>query len=86
MDGVSNVYRHAAKPDVIIFMAQVTILFIVVLTCLLNLTLYPDSDSKSVWISFLTGSLGYMMPNPRFKFEAIKVDDNTTTLDHNGVL
>lgn len=67
MDNVSNVFRQAAKPDVVVFISQVLMLFIVVITCLINLTLYPNSESKSLWVTFLTGSLGYLMPNPRFK-------------------
>lgn len=67
MDSVSNVFKHAAKPDVVVFISQVLMLFIVVVTCLFNLTMYPNSESQSLWVTFLTGSLGYLMPNPRFK-------------------
>lgn len=69
MDNVSNVFKHAAKPYVIVFLTQVIVLFVVVVTCLFNLTMYPNSETKSLWVTFLTGSLGYLMPNPRFKLE-----------------
>lgn len=72
MDNVSNVFRHATKPDVIVFLTQVVVLFVVVVTCLFNLTMYPNSETKSLWVTFLTGCLGYLMPNPRFKIDEIK--------------
>ena len=74
MDDVSNVFRHASRPDVIVFMTQVAVRFIVVVTSLINLSLYPNSETKSLWVTFLIGALGCMMPNPRFK----GLDENQT--------
>lgn len=86
LDSVSNVFHHTSKPDVIVFLTQVIILFVVVVTCLFNLTMYPNSETKSLWVTFLTGSLGYMMPNPRFKAfdENTKVDNKRGELSLNS--
>ena len=53
------------RPDVIIFSAQVLLLFIVVLGSLINLTFF--TQNKDMWQMLLTSSLGYMLPNPQFK-------------------
>lgn len=65
MDSLSNLFRPGAKADVFIFLTQVLLLFIVVITSLVNLSL--DNGNTNLWTMVLTSCLGYMMPNPRLK-------------------
>jgi hypothetical protein len=45
------------------FFSQIIILYVVIFTCLANLSI-GSGDLKSVWISLLCSSLGYLMPAP----------------------
>lgn len=56
--------RSVPKQEVVYF-CQVILIYIVVITCVVNLTLQRD-DGK-VWTSLLSGCLGYMLPNPKIK-------------------
>jgi hypothetical protein len=56
------------KADLILFSVQVALIFIVVCTSLINLTL--GYGNQNLWTVVLTSSLGYVMPNPK-----IKIDD-----------
>ena len=61
-----------SRPDVVIFFAQVVLLFIVVIGALINLTFF--NENKDLWQMLLTSSLGYMLPNPHFKIGKARVD------------
>lgn len=63
MDSVSSFSVH--RPDVILFSVQVVTIFLVVCVSLANLTLYEKNIE--LWVMMITSSLGYLMPNPRFK-------------------
>ena len=56
-----------AWADLILFSAQVLLVFIVVCVSLFNLTY--EYGNQNLWTVVLTGSLGYLMPNPRLKQE-----------------
>jgi hypothetical protein len=61
-----------AKPDVMLFAFQVLLIFIVVCVSLLNLTL--QWGNLNLWTVILTGSLGYIMPNPKLKADIEKIE------------
>jgi len=61
-----------SKPDVLLFGFQVILIFIVVCVSLLNLTF--QWGNLNLWTVILTGSLGYIMPNPKLKAEIEKVE------------
>lgn len=73
MDSVSNSSIGKWKPDVVVFIAQVVLLFVVVVVSLVNLTM--NKGNHDLWIMTLTSCLGYMLPNPRMK----KVKDSIPT-------
>ena len=64
------------KADLILFSVQVSIIFVVTLFSLLNLTM--QWGNQNLWIVLLTSCLGYIMPNPKLKIyqESIKRKDN----------
>ena len=67
-----------AKPDVMLFAFQVVLIFIVVCVSLLNLTF--QWGNLNLWTVILTGSLGYIMPNPKLKadIDKLEVDKNSS--------
>ena len=66
------------RPDVIIFTFQILLIFIVVCVSLLNLTF--QWGNLNSWTVILTGSLGYIMPNPRIRadIENLEAEKNKT--------
>lgn len=54
-----------AKPDVVLFTFQVLIIFVVICASLINLSF--QWGNQNLWTVILTGSLGYIMPNPKLK-------------------
>ena len=60
------------SPDVMLFGFQVILIFIVVCVSLLNLTF--QWGNLNLWTVILTGSLGYIMPNPKLKADIEKIE------------
>lgn len=67
-----SIKQQMPRPDVVIFVAQVFLLFVVVITSLANLTI--DNGNTNLWTMILTSCLGYMMPNPHIKTAKVKSD------------
>lgn len=53
--------KNTPRPE-IAFLAQVILIYIVVIGAIINLSLH-NGDSR-VWISLLCSALGYMLPSP----------------------
>lgn len=49
----------------VIFCSQVLLIYIVVITCVLNLSF--TNNNVCLWSSLLSGSLGYLLPSPNIK-------------------
>ena len=58
--------RHGMPPintfDIVLFSAQILVIYIVVSISLYNLT--QSNDNKELWISLLSSSVGYLLPSP----------------------
>ena len=52
-------------PQNILFVTQVSCIFIVVCSAIYNLTM--DHGDQHLWTMILTSSLAFLMPNPKFK-------------------
>ena len=50
------------KAEVVLFAVQVTVILIVICTCLVNLTI--GNGNKILWTVILSSSIGYILPNP----------------------
>jgi hypothetical protein len=61
--------KDVCKADLILFTVQVVIIFVVVCTSLINLTL--GYGNQNLWTVVLTSSLGYVMPNPKIKIDEV---------------
>jgi len=48
------------------FLAQTVIVYIVVITSLLNLSLGNQRDDR-VWVALLSSGIGYLLPNPSLR-------------------
>lgn len=48
----------------VIFFVQVVIIYIVILSCIVNLSL--QLGNQALWSSLLSGCLGYILPSPKF--------------------
>jgi hypothetical protein len=57
--------RKDFTPDVVLFTFQIALIFVVACVSLLNLT--NQWGNQNLWTVILTGSLGYIMPNPKLK-------------------
>ncbi len=66
---VSGTFREPSTLDSkIVFGAQVSIIFIVIVFSLVNLTLNELSgDSEKLWVGLLGSCIGYILPNPSLK-------------------
>jgi hypothetical protein len=52
----------------VVFFVQIIIVYVVILTSLVNLTLRRgDNSDQKLWIALLSSSLGYLLPNPSIR-------------------
>lgn len=49
----------------IIYSCQVCVIYLIVVVCLVNLSLYNDKDC--IWSTLLSASIGYLLPPPKLK-------------------
>lgn len=56
--------KRISKPEIIYF-CQIFIIYIIIISCIVNLTLTKDEDK--VFITLLSWCLGYLLPNPSIK-------------------
>jgi uncharacterized membrane protein len=61
--------NSVCKADLILFSVQVALIFVIVCTSLINLTL--GYANQNLWTVVLTSSLGYVMPNPKVKIDEV---------------
>jgi hypothetical protein len=50
----------------IVFCAQVILIYIVVVTAIVNLSINTEEHGK-IWVILLSSCLGYLLPNPSLK-------------------
>ena len=48
----------------VVFLVQVLILFIVIVTSVAKLWVSENCEEVTVWVSLLSSSIGYMLPSP----------------------
>jgi hypothetical protein len=71
---LTSTKNSLTQPDVVLFIFQVILIFVVVCVSLINLTL--QWGNQNLWIVVLTGSLGYIMPNSKLKLSNGSVSVN----------
>ena len=60
----------------VVFFTQVVLIYIVVLTSIVNLTL--GNEYSNLWVALLSANIGYLLPNPSLKQNGQKLLSNTT--------
>lgn len=65
MDSVSQTSWMLKNRGHFGFWSQVIIIYIVVVTCIINLSI--DNGNSNLWTALLSSSLGYLLPNPKLK-------------------
>jgi len=60
-----NIFQWKIPKSEIVFFAQVILIYTVVITAVVNLTV-GTTDSQ-LWTALLTGHIGYLLPNPKLK-------------------
>ena len=60
-----KVFGHSMPKSEIVFFVQVILIYIVVITSIVNLTI--NKDEGKLWTALLSSSLGYILPNPTLK-------------------
>jgi hypothetical protein len=56
--------RRLPKSEIVFFF-QVILIYIIVITAIVNLTL--NQDEGKIWIALLSSCLGYLLPSPSIK-------------------
>ena len=54
-----------------VFIFQTILIFTVIATALINLSINTPGENTILWVSLLSGSLGYSLPNPSIKTKVI---------------
>ena len=49
----------------IVFFSQIILVYLVTITCIVNLTL--GNDPKELWVSLLASCIGYILPAPNLQ-------------------
>ncbi len=62
----NNKRGKTGNKHLIIFISQSLILYIVIIVCLVNLTI-GRTDNSNLWTALLSSSIGYILPNPKYK-------------------
>ena len=60
-----HMFGHKFPKEEVVFFMQVVLIYIVVVTSIVNLTL--NKDEGKLWTALLSSSLGYLLPNPTLK-------------------
>lgn len=66
---VWNIFGYSFPKLEVVFFSQVIALYLVIFTCLINLSI--QNDKSDLWCSLLSASIGYLLPNPSLKREKI---------------
>jgi hypothetical protein len=69
-----NIFGNSIPKQEVVFFSQVIILYIVIIIGLINLIL--DKGDRNLWLSLLSGSIGYLLPNPSLRKETIILQQN----------
>ena len=60
-----TLFGHKTQQSKVVFFSQVIILYIIIITCLVNITI--ESKNFNLWSTLLASSIGYLLPSPILK-------------------
>ena len=70
-----KMFGYSIPKAEMVYFSQVIALYIVILVCLVNLCIGSVRDD--IWVSLLSASIGYLLPNPSKKYRKIIVHYNS---------
>lgn len=65
-----NVFGYALPKTQVVFFAQISAIFLLMITSIVNLSL--EKGEAKVWITFLSGSISSLLPAPVLRMEKIR--------------
>lgn len=63
--GQWTLFGRKTQQSKVVFFSQVIILYIIIITCLVNITV--ESKNFNLWSTLLASSIGYLLPCPKLK-------------------
>lgn len=66
---VWNIFGYAIPKQEVVYFSQIVILYIVIVIGLINIT--TQNGDSNIWTPIISGSIGYLLPNPSIKKETI---------------
>ncbi|MEK6265328.1 MAG: hypothetical protein N2B06_11260 [Clostridium sp.] len=64
-----NILGYSVPKQEVVYFCQIIILYIVIIVSLINLSV--QNGDKNLWISLLSASIGYLLPNPTLQKQTI---------------
>lgn len=64
-----KVFGKKMPKSEIVFFSQIIILYIVIITCIVNLSV--GNGESNLWTALLSSSIGYILPNPSVKRKVV---------------
>ena len=61
-----KVFGHLVPRSEVVYICQMIIIFIVIISCIINLAL--NNGNSEMWVSFFGYAFGAMLPQPRIKY------------------
>ena len=71
---VWNIFGYSIPKMEVVFFSQIIALYMVIITCLINLSI--GNKGTELWVSLLSASIGYLLPNPSIKNTKIILQRN----------
>lgn len=71
---VWNIFGYNVPKQEVVYFSQILALYLVIFVCLINLSI--GNDRNDIWISLLSASVGYLLPNPSLKQRKIILQRN----------
>ena len=68
------VFGHRVPKNEVVFFSQIIIVYIVIITSIVNLSI--GRTDSSLWVALLSSSIGYILPNPTVKSDKLVVKEN----------
>lgn len=72
---VWGVFGYSVPKMEVVFFSQIVVLYLVIITCLINLSI--GASSSELWVSLLSACIGYLLPNPSIKSTKIITSRNS---------
>ena len=86
MSTASENLKCAFTPNNILFLTEITCIFLVVCTSLLNLTI--ENGNQHLWTMLVTSSLALIAPTPKFRMpdlKDVKAQETTAKVEDGGL-